>query len=44
MRGFSEDEMGEKLQFIVDFADIGEYMNQPVKHIRVVCSHDWHLQ
>lgn len=31
MRGFSEDEMGEKLQFIVDFADIGEYMNQPVK-------------
>lgn len=31
MRGFSEDEMQQKLKFIVDFADIGEYMSQPVK-------------
>ena len=31
MRGFPENEMREKLDFIVDFADIGEYMKQPVK-------------
>lgn len=31
MRGFSEDDMQDKLRFIVDFADIGEYMSQPVK-------------
>lgn len=31
MRGFSDEEMEEKLKGIVDFADIGEYMGQPVK-------------
>ena len=31
MRGFSDDEMQEKVKEIVDFADIGEYMGQPVK-------------
>lgn len=31
MRGFSDAEMQEKVKEIVDFADIGEYMGQPVK-------------
>ena len=31
MRGFSDEEMQEKVKKIVDFADIGEYMGQPVK-------------
>lgn len=31
MRGFSDKEMQEKVKEIVDFADIGEYMGQPVK-------------
>lgn len=31
MRGFSDQEMQEKVREIVDFADIGEYMGQPVK-------------
>ena len=31
MRGFSDEEMQEKVREIVDFADIGEYMGQPVK-------------
>ena len=31
MRGFSDEEMQEKVKEIVDFADIGEYMGQPVK-------------
>ena len=31
MRGFSDREMQEKVKEIVDFADIGEYMGQPVK-------------
>lgn len=31
MRGFSDEEMQEKLKEIIDFADIGEYMGQPVK-------------
>lgn len=31
MRGFSDGEMQEKVKEIVDFADIGEYMGQPVK-------------
>ena len=30
MRGFSDEEMQEKVKEIVDFADIGEYMGQPV--------------
>jgi ABC-type polysaccharide/polyol phosphate transport system ATPase subunit len=29
--GFSEEEMKSKVQEIVDFADIGEYIHQPVK-------------
>lgn len=31
MRGYSREEMKTKLQEIVDFADIGEYMEQPIK-------------
>jgi putative ATP-binding protein len=31
MRGFSDEEMQGKLKEIIDFADIGEYMGQPVK-------------
>ena len=31
MIGFSEKEIDEKLQDILDFADIGDYVNQPVK-------------
>ncbi|MDO4513501.1 MAG: ABC transporter ATP-binding protein [Lachnospiraceae bacterium] len=31
MMGFSEKEIDEKLQDILDFADIGEYVYQPVK-------------
>ena len=31
MRGFSDEEMQEKLKEIIDFADMGEYMGQPVK-------------
>ena len=31
MRGFSDEEMQEKVKEIVEFADIGEYMGQPVK-------------
>lgn len=31
MIGFSEDEITEKLDEILDFADIGEFVNQPVK-------------
>lgn len=31
MIGFSEKEIAEKLQSILDFADIGDYVNQPVK-------------
>ena len=31
MRGFSDEEMQDKLKEIIDFADIGEYMGQPVK-------------
>lgn len=31
MNGFSEKEIDEKLQAILDFADIGEYIYQPVK-------------
>lgn len=31
MIGFSEQEITEKLDAILDFADIGEYINQPVK-------------
>lgn len=29
--GFSHEEMQEKLQGIIDFADIGDFINQPVK-------------
>ena len=31
MLGFTKDEIDRKLQGIIDFADIGEYINQPVK-------------
>lgn len=31
MMGFSREEIDEKLQEILDFADIGEFINQPVK-------------
>lgn len=31
MMGFSHSEMEEKLQDIIDFADIGDFINQPVK-------------
>lgn len=31
MMGYSEQEMKGRVQSIVDFADIGEYINQPVK-------------
>ena len=31
MNGFSEDEIKERLQDILDFADIGDYVYQPVK-------------
>lgn len=31
MIGYSREEMDEKLQDIIDFADIGEHINQPVK-------------
>lgn len=31
MRGFSREEMSPKVQEIVDFADIGDYINQPIK-------------
>lgn len=31
MMGFSHNEMKKKLQAIIDFADIGDFINQPVK-------------
>ena len=31
MIGFSKEEMDQKLQAIIDFADIGEHIYQPVK-------------
>lgn len=31
MNGFSESEVNERLQDILDFADIGDYVHQPVK-------------
>ena len=31
MIGFSKEEMDKKLQDIIDFADIGEHIFQPVK-------------
>ena len=31
MRGFSQEQMQDRLKFIVDFADIGAYIGQPVK-------------
>ena len=31
MLGFSEEEINDRLQAILDFADIGEFIHQPVK-------------
>lgn len=31
MRGYSREMMKDKLQEIIDFADIGDYINQPIK-------------
>ncbi len=31
MTGFTKEEIDQRLQAIIDFADIGEYVNQPVK-------------
>ncbi|NIK78352.1 teichoic acid transport system ATP-binding protein [Paenibacillus castaneae] len=31
MRGFTKDQMNEKLKQIIDFADIGDFINRPVK-------------
>jgi teichoic acid transport system ATP-binding protein len=31
MRGFSKEQTAEKIQQIIDFADIGEFIHQPVK-------------
>lgn len=31
MRGYSKEDMDEKIQEIIDFADIGSYIEQPVK-------------
>lgn len=31
MRGYSREDMSKKVQEIVDFADIGDYINQPIK-------------
>ena len=31
MIGFTKEEIDEKLQDILDFADIGDFVNQPVK-------------
>ena len=37
MMGFSKKEMEAKLQDILDFADIGDFVYQPVKRIPAVC-------
>ena len=31
MNGFTEEEIDARMQYILDFADIGDYVNQPVK-------------
>lgn len=31
MRGYSREDMSKKVQEIIDFADIGDYINQPIK-------------
>ena len=44
MMGFSKKEMEAKLQDILDFADIGDFVYQPVKRIPAVCLCGWLLR
>ncbi len=45
MIGFSREEIDAKLQSILDFADIGDFVHQPVGIIiLVVCLCGWHLR
>ncbi len=43
MMGFSKEEIDARLQDILDFADIGDFVYQPVRHIPAVCSFVWLL-
>lgn len=43
MMKYSDEEISEKLQGIIDFADIGEYINQPLKRIPAECLQDLRL-